>query len=224
MTGRNFKSPTMQSRFCRFWLGITGAAFEIHRQGDQSRVVMVQMPDHLVTRATFLVARLLDIAPHRIEVQCEQTAFVPHLCGWALLQRWYTALGLQDDIPDQSRQYHLPDQYSQTIEMCLQCSVEDWRENGMPHPMGYIAHRLRKNFLHKGVVLRARAVPCGGRARVCVQCCVRCPCEGMIIFRHWHTSHQLNSCRHTNRQTLRWKEKQLPEACERWGRNEGSNL
>ena len=123
------------------------AACEIHRHADQSRVVMIQMPDHLVTRATFMIARLLDIAPHRIEVQTEQTAFVPHLCGWALLQRWYTALGLQDDIPDQSRQYHLPDQYSQTVDMCLQCSVEDWRENGMPHPMGYIAHRLRKNFL-----------------------------------------------------------------------------
>ena len=28
----------------------------------------------------------------------------------------------------------------------------------------------------------------------------------------------------THKQTLRWKEKQLPEACERWGRIEGSNL
>ena len=123
------------------------AACEIHRQGDNARVVMVQMPQHLVTRATFIMARILDIGPHRIEVQTEMTGHIPHLCGWTLLQRWFQQLHLMDEIADVSRQYNLPDQYVQTIEMCMQCSIEDWTSNGMPHNMGYLAVRLRKNFL-----------------------------------------------------------------------------
>ena len=123
------------------------AACEVHRQGDRATVIMLQVPQELVTRATFIMARMLDIGPHRIEVRTELTNYTPHLCGWTLLQRWFEALQLIDEIPDVSRQYPLPDQYIQTIEMCLQCSIEDWTSNGMSHQLGYLAVRLRKNFL-----------------------------------------------------------------------------
>ena len=123
------------------------AACEVHRHGDRAEVVMLQMPQDCISRATHIIARLLDIAPHRIEVRHELTGYVPHLCGWTLLQRWFEDLQLLDEITDVSRQYPLPDSYVQTIEMCLQCSIEDWTSNGMPHRLGYLAVRLRKNFL-----------------------------------------------------------------------------
>lgn len=40
---------------------------------------------------------------------------------------------LDDEIPDLSRQYALPDRCVQTIEMCVQSSIKDWRVYEMPH-------------------------------------------------------------------------------------------
>ena len=80
-------------------------------------------------------------------MRSEQTESRPHLCGWALLQRWYNALNHGDDIPDLSRQYALPDNYVQTVEMRTQSSIEDARTYEMPHDLVYLAARLRKNFL-----------------------------------------------------------------------------
>ena len=62
------------------------AAIEITRRGDSAHLTFVQMPLH--TAATFVVARLLDIAPHRLTTSSVHDQHLPHLCGWRLVQRW----------------------------------------------------------------------------------------------------------------------------------------
>ena len=52
-------------------IGSHWAGIEITRQGADTRVTFVQVPQQLHTALTFLVARLLDIAPHRFQVACE---------------------------------------------------------------------------------------------------------------------------------------------------------
>ena len=47
------------------------AAIELLRQGDQAHAHFVQFPHRMHTAATFVVARMLQIPPHRIQVTSE---------------------------------------------------------------------------------------------------------------------------------------------------------
>lgn len=103
------------------WAGI-----EIDRQGDQVIVTFVQVPEQHHTALTFLVGRLLDIAPHRFQVQTEQSDPPDHLCGWLLIFRWYRRHGIQDGIADTSAHMTLNGEYNELIQLAMQCSSEDW--------------------------------------------------------------------------------------------------
>ena len=122
-------------------------AVEVLRQEDVTRLTFLQVPPEQQAALTFIVARILDIAPHRLEVLTDQPQAPQHLCGWMLLYRWITRLDLQHQLPDISTQFPLPQHYADIIEMCLHCSVEDWRSAHMDQDVAVVALRLRRNFL-----------------------------------------------------------------------------
>ena len=51
-----------------------------------------KVPENVRTKLNFLLARLLDIAPHHFEVIIDGGLPQPHLCGWTLLHRWNQSL------------------------------------------------------------------------------------------------------------------------------------
>ena len=122
-------------------------AVEVLRQEDVTQLTLLQVPPEQQSALTFIVARILDIAPHRLDVQVGQQQAPQHLCGWMLVYRWLTRLNLQHQLQDISTQYPLPQNYADVIEMCLQSSVEDWRSARMDQDVAVIALRLRRNFL-----------------------------------------------------------------------------
>ena len=62
-----------------------------------------------------------------------------------------------------------------TPSQSLVCSAKEASSTTFARPRGRGFQIILRIFL------RARAVPCGRGVRVCVPCCMRCPCEGMII-------------------------------------------
>ena len=128
-------------------IGSHWAGIEIDRRGDQVQVTFIQVPASLHTALTFLVGRLLDIAPHRFQVNTEQSDPPDHLCGWLLIYRWYLRHGLQDGIADTTSHITLNGEYNELIQLAMQCSSEDWAQAQMSNDVGRLAYTLRKNFL-----------------------------------------------------------------------------
>ena len=128
-------------------IGSHWAGIEITRRGTETSVTFVQVPTNLHTALTFLVARLIDVAPHRFQVQCEFNDPQPHTCGWDLIFRWYRRHGIHQGIADISNHMQLNDEYNDLIQTALQCSSEDWAMAQINFEVGQLAFSLRKNFL-----------------------------------------------------------------------------
>ena len=121
-------------------------AIEITHRDDTVNIVMVQIPRELQNRAIFIVARLLDIGPHRIGVATQHEITAPHVCGWNLLFRWYTRCNAIESIADLSNHYDLPGNYADIVNFVIQASVEEWRATTMSQYMCHFAVRIRRNF------------------------------------------------------------------------------
>ena len=128
-------------------IGSHWAGIEVSRQGVETQVTFIQVPVQLHTPLTFLVARLLDIAPHRFHVNYEYNDPPPHICGWNLIYRWYRRHGIHQGVADISNHMTLNQEYNELIQLAMQCSSEDWARAQMPFDIGHLAYTLRKNFL-----------------------------------------------------------------------------
>ena len=128
-------------------IGSHWAGIEITRRGTETSVTFIQVPVNLHTALTFLVARLIDVAPHRFQVQCEVNEPQPHTCGWDLIFRWYRRHGIHQGIADISNHIQLNAEYTDLIQVALQCSSEDWATAQINFEVGQLAFNLRKNFL-----------------------------------------------------------------------------
>ena len=122
------------------------AAIEIRRNADAAHLHFVQLPQHLHTAATCVVARLLDIAPHRLTASSELEAHLPHLCGWRLIQRWVQHFDLDNDFQPETFA-GVADRFHDIITMTMECALEDWRTYNAPQPLIQLAALLRKKFL-----------------------------------------------------------------------------
>ena len=128
-------------------IGSHWAGVEIYRNGSDTQVTFIQVPAEVQTALTFLVARLLDIAPHRFHVRTEANHPSPHICGWNLLFRWYRRHGIHQGIADISTHFTLSAEYNDLIQIAMQCSCEDWALAQISVEIGQLAFTLRKNFL-----------------------------------------------------------------------------
>ena len=122
------------------------AAIEIRRNADAAHLTFVQLPQHLHTAATFVVARLLNIAPHRLTSSNEHETHLPHLCGWRLIQRWVQHFDLADEFQPETLN-GVADRFHDIINMTMECALEDWRTYHAPPPLIHLAALLRKKFL-----------------------------------------------------------------------------
>lgn len=104
------------------------------------------MHPHLRTPATFIVARLLGIAPHRLSTSNERDERLPRLCGWRLIQRWVQRFDLEDDF--QQEDFHgVADHFRDIMRLTMECSLGDWQTYNAPPPLIQLATRLRTQFL-----------------------------------------------------------------------------
>ena len=62
-------------------------AVEITKRGDQTSITFIQIHADFRDRLTMILARFLDIAPHRIQIHMLPEYYRPHLCGWHLMMR-----------------------------------------------------------------------------------------------------------------------------------------
>ena len=122
------------------------AATEIRRTADAANLNFVQLPRHLQNAATRVVARLLDIAPHRLSTSSEHEEHLPHLCGWRLVQRWIHLFDLAEDFQPETFA-GVADRFHDIITMTMECALEDWRTYNAPPPLAHLAALLRKKFL-----------------------------------------------------------------------------
>ena len=100
------------------------AAIEICRNADAAHLTFVQLPQHLHSAATFVVARLLDIAPHRLTSSSEHEEHLPHLCGWRLVQRWIHRFDIEDNFQPETFA-GVADRFHDIINMTMECALED---------------------------------------------------------------------------------------------------
>lgn len=63
-------------------------ALEVIKSAQHITVVTVQVPQHLQARIIMILARFLDVGPHRMNIIHHETRWTHHLCGWELLYRW----------------------------------------------------------------------------------------------------------------------------------------
>lgn len=124
-------------------------AVEIEKRGDQTTITLVQIQHDLQTRIVFIVARLLDIAPHRLQVHIAPEHFQEHLCGWNLLMRWFSRGGHHAQLNYDDPHHTVNGHQRQDINDALRSSVEDLHRAGISPPVGAMAHRLRYNSLLK---------------------------------------------------------------------------
>ncbi|CAK8995586.1 Hypothetical protein (Fragment) [Durusdinium trenchii] len=90
---------------------------------------------------------LIDIPQERVTLHYTAENYQPHLCGWNLMMRWYSWGGHHLQIDDISAQFQPDAQVYAALEMAMQCSIEDWRQENITPALGSFAHRLRKRFL-----------------------------------------------------------------------------
>lgn len=122
------------------------AAIEIQRVGDSARLTFVQMPPRWHTRATFIVARLLDLGPHRLTTSSESENYLPHLCSWQLVQRWVQRFDIADQFRNED--FHgVADHFRDIIQLTMECSIEDWGSYNASPQLIQLASRLRTQFL-----------------------------------------------------------------------------
>ena len=122
-------------------------AVEITKRGDQTSITFIQIHADFRDRLTMILARFLDIAPHRIQIHMLPEYYRPHLCGWHLMMRWYSWGGHHQTIADLTDQLPLPPNVSDLVDDVLRSSREDWQEESIDRGVGELAFRLRKNFV-----------------------------------------------------------------------------
>ena len=123
-----------------------GAA-EITKRGDQTSITFIQIHADFRERLISILARFLDIAPHRIQIHMLPEYYRPHLCGWHLMMRWYSWGGHHQTIADLSDQLPLPPAVNNLVNEVMHSSREDWQEESIDQGVGELAFRLRKNFV-----------------------------------------------------------------------------
>ena len=124
-------------------------ALEVVQSAQQTHnitVVTVQVPPHLHTRIIMILARFLDIGPHRMNIIHHDSSWTPHLCGWELLYRWAGDHQVRDTIATSDTHNPMSENNRDMIDIVLQSAVEDWRAAGAPHGLVQFAFRLRRNF------------------------------------------------------------------------------
>ena len=121
-------------------------ALEIVRTDDAVSVTTIHVPRHLHTRIILILARLLDVAPHRMQIQHDRTMHSPHLCGWQLIERWANQIGVRDTIAINDSQLPTTPELHEQISIVLQSSIEDWHDAGASPALWAMASRLRSHF------------------------------------------------------------------------------
>lgn len=124
-------------------------ALEVIKSTGQTHnitVVTVQVPQHLHTRIIMILARFLDIAPHRMTIIHHSSNWTPHLCGWELVYRWAGDHQVQNTLATTDTHNPMSENYRDMIDIVLQSAVEDWNEAGAQDGLAQFAFRLRRNF------------------------------------------------------------------------------
>lgn len=123
-----------------------GAA-EITKRDGRTFVTLVQVHEDFRQSLIHIITRLIDIPQERVTLHYTAENYQPHLCGWNLMMRWYSWGGHHLQIDDISAQFQPDAQVYAALEMAMQCSIEDWRQENITPALGSFAHRLRKRFL-----------------------------------------------------------------------------
>lgn len=121
-------------------------ALEIQRDNTGVAVTTVQVTPQWHTRIILIIARILDIAPHRMRIHHDANEHTPHLCGWQLLLRWATELGIHDTLARVDSQAATSPEHNDQIALLLQASIEDWHKADASPAMWAMAARLRRHF------------------------------------------------------------------------------
>ena len=123
------------------WCGI-----EVDKNNNAVHVTTIHVPVRLQTRIILILARLLEIGPHRMHIEFEGNEHIPHLCGWQLVFRWATQLGVHDSIAALDAQPPTNQQHTDQINLLMQASIEDWIQANAPIQLQNFAIRLRRHF------------------------------------------------------------------------------
>ncbi|CAK9002317.1 unnamed protein product [Durusdinium trenchii] len=115
-------------------------------QDHGTTYVPILVPQHLHTRIIMILARFLDIAPHRMTIIHHSSNWTPHLCGWELVYRWAGDHQVQNTLATTDTHNPMSENYRDMIDIVLQSAVEDWNEAGAQDGLAQFAFRLRRNF------------------------------------------------------------------------------
>ena len=121
-------------------------ALEVLHSDEQIQVVTVQVPQDLHARIVIILARFLDVAPHRMNILHHNSNWTPHLCGWDLILRWAEEIGQTDTLAVGPTHNPMSANTRDMIDIVLQSAVEDWNSAGAPRNLGLLAFRIRRSF------------------------------------------------------------------------------
>ena len=121
-------------------------ALEVFHSDEQIQVVTVQVPNDLHARIAMILARYLDVAPHRLHILHHNSSWTPHLCGWDLVMRWAEEIGHVDTFAAGHTHNPMSANTRDMLDLVLQSSIEDWGNAGAPRALGQLAFRVRRSF------------------------------------------------------------------------------
>ena len=124
------------------------AAIEINRIGTHTQIHVFGLGAGLAQRALLIMCRCIDVAPHRVQQHIHSAMPPEHLCGWFLLQRYYTLCRALHQLPEYFDLFNdLPPFRRAEIREAWESSQEEWRRAGASDNLILFATTLRTHFL-----------------------------------------------------------------------------
>ena len=119
-------------------------ALEIDKRSFPPHVLLVQWPDHLVTRILHKIAQAIQIPPHRMTSHVHRQDQSISMCGWTLLHKWQQDFGLDHLLHLQSAN---PTTHHDIIIQALQRSQRFWNRTNAGQALRDFASQVRMGFL-----------------------------------------------------------------------------
>ena len=117
------------------------------KDGAHVQVRISGLPQRLAERAALITCRLIEIAPHRADLQYDLTPPCEHLCGWIVLWELYSLCNMCDRRGDAMPQWtSLSERSQRLITTAMTKSQEDWHRHSTDEALLNFAFRFRLNF------------------------------------------------------------------------------
>lgn len=129
-------------------MGAHWGGIEIDRQHTQPVITLLMIPRTWRHRVEMFACRLLDIPPHRVQIEFGLDQSPPTMCGWTLLCRWTQLMHSTHAFVDTLHDFHtLSEDRKKIVQRVLSRSIDAWARTDASDDLQQMAYVIRMSFL-----------------------------------------------------------------------------